>query len=210
MVEGIIFDIDGIIIDSEELHGKALYEAIKCVMGKEVNIDAKNLLGLSLDETILRFGFTDMQLNKIKNYTTNYYLENVIYCQIREGIELFLQKIIEKNMKFGFVSSAHLIICKANISRLNLKLSNIPIVGFESVSKTKPDPMPYLKMLDILGLDANKIIVLEDSDTGIDSAYQAGIRNIYAWPHKLSYTQKYNNAKMIIQTLDEIHLRAGI
>jgi len=205
MINGIIFDIDGILIDSEELHSEALFYAIKSELKMNVKIDIENLIGLSLDETIAKFGATDEQCEKIKILSTKYYLQNVKSDLVRPGVKELLTRLIERNIPFGCVSSAQLKICLANLNQLQLNgKKDFPIVGYESVTLTKPHPMPYLKMLDILKLDNSEVIVIEDSDTGITSAYEAGIRNIYAWPHKLSHTQKYEKAKRVIQSIDEI------
>ncbi|SFR80188.1 HAD family hydrolase [Anaeromicropila populeti] len=205
MLQGIIFDIDGVIVDSEPLHMKALIETLKRELDVESDIDENELIGLSLDDTIDKFNIPKVKEEVIKRLTIEYYLENVSADLIRPDIKQLWLSLIEKNIKFGCVSSAEMSICKKNISLLNLNDKiQVPIVAFESVEKTKPHPMPYLKMLEILGLNPDQVIVLEDSDTGIRSASLAGIHNIYAWPHQLSYSQNYEQAKMVIQNLKEI------
>lgn len=80
----------------------------------------------------------------------------------------------------------------------------MPIVALESVEKSKPHPLPYLTMLNMLNLKADEVIVLEDSDIGISAAVSAGIRDVYAWPHNLSTSQKYNQAKKVISDLRDV------
>jgi HAD superfamily hydrolase (TIGR01509 family) len=207
MNKTIIFDIDGVIIDSEGLHKKALSEGLNTVLGKKQNINMENLIGLSLEETIIKFSNSREQIEKIKQFSNHYYLENVNRTLIRNGIEEFIVKLLDNNIQFAFVSSAHLEICHANLNQLSIKIpKNIPVIGLESVTYTKPNPMPYLKIIDLLKINTLDVIVIEDSDTGITSAYKAGIKNIYAWPHKLSGSQKYDRAKKIITSLSEIEI----
>lgn len=212
MIKGVIFDIDGVIIDSEDLHFEALLYAIKCVVQDDIEVNGKDLIGLSLDKTIEKLDISEDKVEKIKEISLDYYMKNVSPKLLRPGIKKLWNILFEKNIAFGCVSTAELSICKTNISQLELRNDkDIPLIGFESVEHCKPHPMPYLVMLNILGLKGHEVIVIEDSDIGIESASLAGISNIYAWPHKLSGTQKYKKAKKIIQNLNEIeYLKRGL
>ncbi|MGB3634309.1 MAG: HAD family phosphatase [Rubrobacteraceae bacterium] len=53
-----------------------------------------------------------------------------------------------------------------------------PIVYPSEVSATKPDPAPYLEMLDRLGIEADEAMAFEDSSSGIASAVGAGIQTV--------------------------------
>lgn len=205
MIQGVIFDIDGIIVDSEALHMEALGAAIQKELKLNVDEQAQDLIGLTLDATIARFGIPGKQVAKIKERTIEYYVANLKADLIRPKMKRLWQALIAKNIKFGCVSSAEMKICQSNINLLELSdRKEVPIVAFESVTISKPHPMPYLTMLDLLGLGADEVIVLEDSDTGIRSAAAAGIANVYAWPHRLSNTQKYHQAKQVIADLAEV------
>jgi HAD superfamily hydrolase (TIGR01509 family) len=50
------------------------------------------------------------------------------------------------------------------------------VVGFEDTPRSKPHPDPYLKALELLGLDASSAVAVEDTAVGIASARAAGIR----------------------------------
>lgn len=59
-------------------------------------------------------------------------------------------------------------------------------------------------MLSRLNADAKKTVVIEDTDLGIAAAHQAGIAQIYAWPHALSDQQQYLQASAVIASLQDI------
>lgn len=211
MVKGVIFDIDGVIVDSEPLHMEALFELMKRELNFEVNIAENDLIGLTLDDTIAQFGISKNKTEKIKQLTIKYYLEKLSPDLIRPNVKKLWISLIEKDIKFGCVSSAEMQICEGNIKLLELNdKKQVPIVAFESVVQSKPHPLPYLAMLDMLALNADEVMVLEDSDTGILSAVSAGISNVYAWPHKLSYSQKYHQAKAVITTLYDVEFLSSV
>ena len=52
------------------------------------------------------------------------------------------------------------------------------IVGREMVSRMKPDPEPYLRALEILGVDATDAVAFDDSSSGVASARAAGVYTV--------------------------------
>jgi beta-phosphoglucomutase-like phosphatase (HAD superfamily) len=205
MIKGIIFDIDGVLIDSEPLHAATIVETVKIFSGSSIEFSPEKLIGLSLNETLDMLGIHKDRTREFKELLINYYIGHLNKNMLRPGIQELWQKLIVQNIPFGCVSSAEMKICKGNISMIDLPFfKEIPIVSCECVSQTKPHPMPYTVMLERLELTADDVIVLEDSDVGITSAKAAGIRNIYAWPHGLSKSQSYRDAKKIISSISEV------
>ncbi len=205
MIKGIIFDIDGIIVDSEPLHMEALVATVEKITGQKINIEVERLIGLSLEETLKQVDVSEQYIPQVVKEIGVYYKLHLDNSFLREGIKDLWEALIKNGIKFGCVSTAELEVCRINLSVLEIDSQiEIPIVGRESVLKTKPHPMPYLKMLELLDLKAEEVIVLEDSDLGIHAARGAGIEEIYAWPHKLSFTQSYAEAKAVIYTLQDV------
>ncbi len=204
MIKGIIFDIDGVIVDSEPVHEEALKRAIRTESANTVSVNASELIGLTLEDTVKQLGFTSEQITRISKKAEEIYVSLIQPGHVRHQIKPLLQRLEHSDLTFGFVSSASKQVCLKNISfaykgKLNL-------VSADNVSYSKPNPEPYLKMLSIMGLKAKEVIVIEDSDIGISSAVKANITEIYAWPHALSGSQKYANAKAIISNLSDIHI----
>ncbi len=205
MIKGIIFDIDGILIDSEPLHAATIVESLRIIAGKSIEFEPENLIGLSLDETLDKLGINKDRTLELKEIMADYYLEHLHKSMLRPGIQELWQNLIAQNIPFGCVSSAEMKICRGNVGMIDLpSLKEIPIISCECVSHTKPHPMPYITMMERLGLAADEVIVLEDSDVGITSARAAGIENIYAWPHGLSKSQSYKDAKKVVRNVREV------
>lgn len=205
MIKGIIFDIDGILIDSEPLHATALIESLKIIADKSIEFQPENLIGLSLDDTLEILGVHKERTNELKEIMAKYYLEHLHKSMLRPGIQELWQNLIAQDIPFGCVSSSEMKICTGNIKMIDLTVpKEIPVISCECVSHTKPHPMPYIKMMERLGFTSDEVIVLEDSDVGITSAKAAGIENIYAWPHGLSKSQSYRDAKEVISNIQEV------
>ncbi|PYG87953.1 HAD superfamily hydrolase (TIGR01509 family) [Ruminiclostridium sufflavum DSM 19573] len=205
MIKGIIFDIDGILVDSEPLHAASIVEAMRIVSGKPIEFQPQKLIGLSLAETLDRVGIPKDCICELKKTMMYYYLEHLNKTMIRCGIQKLWQKLVRQDIPFGCVSSSEMKICKANIDLIELpSVKEIQIISCECLPQTKPHPLPYITMLERLGLSADEAVVLEDSDVGITSAKGAGIENIYAWPHGLSKDQSYKDAGKVIQDITEV------
>lgn len=196
----IIFDIDGVIVDSEQLH----FDVLKTVLPKQTNnITPEKLIGLSLEETLSSIGIATDQYRKIKFQIVSAYKSLIGPRYLRTGITQLIDKLDQQKIPFGFVSTATRDICLANIAILGLELRQ-PLISCDDVDQTKPHPDPYLAMLELLQATPEHTIVIEDTDIGIKAATAAGIKRVYGWPHALSLTESYVNAYKVIGSLNEI------
>lgn len=196
----VIFDIDGVIVDSENLHFDALREVLPTYVN---NHTPQELIGLSLSETLKLIGVADDLIPKVIPEIIDTYKRKLDKKYLRPGVQSLIEKLERHAISFGFVSSALRHVCLANLTLITTQ-SPIKLIAGDDLLKTKPFPDPYIKMLECLQSTPNNTIVIEDSDVGIYSAYQAGISKIYAWPHSLSMKQKYNYASSVISSLGEI------
>jgi beta-phosphoglucomutase-like phosphatase (HAD superfamily) len=87
MIKGVIFDIDGVIVDSEPLHMEALLAALKSEMQPDSSVASGDLIGLSLEETIARLKVDIDRIQTIKEATITYYIANLKPELIRPGME---------------------------------------------------------------------------------------------------------------------------
>lgn len=196
----VIFDIDGVIVDSEQLH----FDILKTLLPEHTKgVEPEELIGLSLRETLLSLGIDAKQHDQIAVKTVSAYKVQLKPHYLRPGIRSLIQSLVEQHIPFGFVSTAPRDICLANIATLELQLMQ-PLISGDDIERTKPHPDPYLAMLQCLSAHPDQTIVIEDTDLGIKSATAAGIRRVYGWPHALSKTESYANAHRVIRSLDEI------
>ncbi|OAT22825.1 HAD family hydrolase [Proteus myxofaciens] len=196
----VIFDIDGVIVDSEQLH----FDVLKALLPEQTKkAKPEDLIGLSLEATLATLGINAEQYDEIIVEIVSAYKAMLGPRYLRSGIRSLIEKLIEQKIPFGFVSTAPRDICLSNIGTLELQIEPLLISG-DDIERTKPYPDPYLAMLRCLHADPDKTIVIEDTDLGIKAATAAGIKHVYGWPHSLSGTESYINARKVINSLDEI------
>jgi len=197
----VIFDIDGVVVDSEQLH----FDVLKSMLPQQTSgIAARDLIGFSLEETLLCLGIDVGQHDKIQVQIVRAYKSMLGPHYLRPGIHSLIQSLIINHIRFGFVSTAPREICQANLAILNLPYEP-PLISCNDIERTKPYPDPYLLMLKHLCAHPDQTIVIEDTDLGIKAATEAGIRHVYGWPHALSDKQSYARAFKVINSLDEIY-----
>ncbi|WP_234418383.1 HAD family hydrolase [Dongshaea marina] len=200
MKHTVIFDIDGVIVDSEQLH----FDVLKELAPEQTQgVVPEDLIGLSLEETLTQIGVPVEKRSELTDSIVDVYKKSLAPEYLRPGSKALIEALIAQQVPFGFVSTAPRDICLANIATLELDLDPILISG-DDVERTKPYPDPYLAMLERLGADGETTIVIEDTDLGIKAATTAGIHNVFGWPHALSGTESYELATRVIKDLSEI------
>ncbi len=177
--EGIIFDVDGVLFDSEPLHLKAwLFTADK--MGFHLSKeDLFRWTGLPCEELALYIEkrellkYSAREVFKVKDRFYRKLLENELEFDIE--IKRYLKKFAKK-LSLAWATTS---------SRENIKImfEKADVFDFfkcgiclEDVTKTKPDPEAYLKAAECLNLVPENCIALDDSQAGISSAVNAGVR----------------------------------
>ncbi|MFQ6251587.1 HAD family hydrolase [Yersinia enterocolitica] len=202
----VIFDIDGVIVDSEQLH----FDVLKALLPDQTyGVTPEDLIGLSLEATLLSIGISAEQHDKITYQIVSAYKAELGPHYLRPGIRSLVLSLIEQHIPFGFVSTAPRDICLANITTLGLQ-SKQQLISGDDIKRTKPHPDPYLAMLRCLGARPDQTIVIEDTDLGIQAAIGAGIERVYGWPHALSGTESYAKAHKVIRSLNEIDVFKAI
>lgn len=194
------FDIDGVVVDSEAVHTKALQKIVGEISQA---VPSEALIGLSLEETLHKIGFEGDQSEGIGLEIERAYIDMINVDHLRPDIVDTLQMLHDLQYPFGFVSSASRQVCEANL-RLVGNADSYPLVSRDDVVQTKPHAEPYLALCKLLGAPPADTIAIEDSDIGMAAAHSAGIRKIYGWPHGLSSGQTYRLCSKKISTLSEI------
>jgi len=183
MEYGFIFDMDGVVIDSNPFH-KIAWE--KFLNGQGIPFDDQlfdNVLSGRTGPTSLRLIFgDDLSLEKLDLYLeevdSNY--QNILResedVRPIAGVHAFLDQISGNGLRLALATSAPTLNIELGLQKLQLENTFEHIVGKVDVSHGKPHPEVYLTSLKLLGLTAENCIVFEDSKAGIQSARSAGIQ----------------------------------
>lgn len=186
-IQGVIFDLDGVITDTAYLHflaWKALGDSLGVEITLELNEGLKGLgrqetLTLILKEAGLYDQYTETERQALadrKNRTYVASLESLGPQDLLPGIGDCLKDLKKRGIKIGLASSsqnAGLI-----IKKLGLEPYFEAMVDPRSLSKGKPDPEIYLKAAAALGLSPAKCAGVEDARAGLEAIRAAGMTAI--------------------------------
>jgi HAD superfamily hydrolase (TIGR01509 family) len=187
MIKAIIFDMDGVIVDTEFQDFRIQQEFIKkenpSINQVKTNFD--ELIGQSynmLYETLRKFIGSNDSLNEIKRRFEAYNAiayESINYQQLfRKELLPILKWAKSKGVLLAVASSStyeHII---EVLNSCNIKDYFDVIYSGEFVEESKPNPAIYLNILEKLNVSANQAITIEDSYYGISAAKAAGITTI--------------------------------
>ena len=181
MINNIIFDFDGILVDSEILAGRAFSKYLKTknlyLSEHEFSrIYSGNKLVEVISKLSLRFNIKDQNIffNEVVA------LSNSIYSrELRpvNGVNFFLDSINQQKF-IGSNRGKQSIIEGLKIANLQKYFHEKNIFSFEMVDRPKPDPDIYLKVIEDTKIEPSDTVILEDSIIGIHAAVAAKIKVI--------------------------------
>jgi beta-phosphoglucomutase len=181
-IQNIIFDLDGVIVNSELLHYEAYRRAFKNY-GLELTLKDYN--------ANLRSKGRKQGLGALINAQAHHLIESIstdkdcIFDQIlkNEGVELYEDAVsLIKMCKCQNISLAIGTASKMGINvleKIQLKSFFNVIITSQDVTNNKPHPEIYIKCLQALDGRANNTIVIEDSEPGIIAALEAQLQVVY-------------------------------
>lgn len=183
IIKGIIFDMDGVIIQTCDLH-KLAWEKAGALYGYEwpQNLNfKKDVFGtVSEDSAKLIFGTEQIgdnleQLIVTKDSFYEYLLEYEVENIVLPGFIQFLASLKEMKFLLGLATSAKKEEVEMVLKKLNVYHLFDSIVDISQVKNAKPDPEIYLLTLSKLGLSGRECIAFEDSVSGIKAVNGANV-----------------------------------
>jgi HAD superfamily hydrolase (TIGR01509 family) len=200
----VIFDMDGVIIDSEEIHKKAYYETFKN-LGVEVSEELyKTMTGSStinaFQKLVNHFNLNDIPeelvLQKRKCYVN--YFENDPTLSLVHGVKELIQFLYKQNLILVLASSSAMVNINRVFSRFDLNQYFTAKISGADLTASKPHPEIFEKAAILGGVSKEHCIVIEDSDNGIKAANDAGIF-VVGYENPLVSDQTLKDANLIIR-----------
>ncbi len=203
MVKGIIFDLDGVLVSTDELHYQAWKKLATDlgIMGftKEDNARQKGVSRMESLEIVLEKGnkrYSDEEKLAFADQKNNFYIEllqGLTDDAVLAGVKETLTLLREKGLLIGIGSvskNTPLILEKTGLKPYIDQIS----CGLD-ISKSKPDPEVFLVAAKKLGLPPVQCLVIEDSKAGIIAAKAANMRSLGVGPEyeQLGADYKYKN-----------------
>ena len=178
---GVIFDMDGVLVDSEEFICTAA-----CMMFDELGlkVQAADFLAFVgtgenryLGGVAEKYGFA-LEIEKAKKRTYDIYLQIIKgHLKPLAGVYEFIDKCLKAGKLLAIASSADRRKVEGNIAEIGLKKEFFKtIVTGEDVVNKKPDPEIFLLAAKRLGLNPKDCLVIEDAVSGVAAAKSAGAK----------------------------------
>ncbi|OWA34499.1 phosphatase [Saccharibacillus sp. O16] len=210
MIQAFIFDMDGVIIDSEPLHFDVDRQTMAYYGHSVTQEDLERYVGMTNPEqwAIIREEYgIGPTTEEIIEYQMGRKIEQLRLAELEpiEGICELLEELKKGEIPRAIASSSPPIFIEAVLEKFGLQGEFAVVVSGERVPKGKPAPDVYLRAAELLGVDPFFCVVLEDSKHGIDAAKAAGMHCIgYVNPN--SGNQDLSRADLIVSAIGDIRL----
>jgi len=215
VLKAVIFDMDGVLVDSEPVHFKANYLLMK-KLGIDIDYDYYNqFIGSTVRKVFEEY---------IKEYNIVKYSVDDLICMADDILEelikddgypkiMYVDEFVKSLHKDGYLlavaSSSRMEKILFNIKNLSIEHCFRELVSGMEVKNPKPSPDIFLNAAKKLGVKPSECLVIEDSENGVKAAKNAGMACV-GYINKNSVEQCLKRADYLIESfenLDESFLR---
>ena len=208
MIKAVIFDNDGIIVNSIPLHYEA-WRRLLAEHGVELTMDEFNKLNGMTTPEILRHRREQFNLNynieemanKKRVLADELLKERVELC---DGVSGLLKLLKENGIKTAIATSAYLSTIEIILNKFPIRSLFDAIVTMEDYEHGKPAPDVFLKAAEKLNIPPEECMVVEDAKTGIKAAKAAGMKCLAvtnSFPES-----ELSNADIVVGSLSEVDM----
>ena len=182
MVKGVIFDLDGVLVSTDELHYKA-WKAMAAREGiyfdREINQRLRGVSRMDSLEIILERAerdYSQEEKDELAAYKNGLYvtlLDTLTEADVLPGVTELLTALEERNVLMAVGSSSKN--AKKILEKTVLTNRFRAIADGTDITRSKPDPEVFLCAAKKLGLDPADCAVVEDARAGIEAAFSGGM-----------------------------------
>ncbi|GGE90387.1 ABC transporter ATP-binding protein [Chishuiella changwenlii] len=210
MISTIIFDMDGVIVDTEPVHKYAFF-----VHFKELNIEVsddffstftgqstKNVYQILKDKFNLKEEINDLVLRKRSIFNDAFDTKPDLY--LIAGVEDLIKDLYQNNIELILASSASHSTINKVFNRFNLNEYFKEKISGEDFPKSKPDPAIFLHAAALSSSEKENCMVIEDSTNGVQAAVSANIK-VMGYVSENSKKQDLSKANFICENFADIN-----
>jgi len=207
VVRALVFDFDGLILDTEvpvftawsetyEQHGQRLSaEFWSSIIGYGINhfdpmADLERRVGRPIDRDAVQLARRQRQM------------QLTLALDLRPGVREWRREAAERGVRLAVASSSGRSWVLGHLERLGLGGWNCVRCG-DDVERTKPAPDVYLAVLDCLGVAPGDAVAVEDSGVGVEAAKVAGLYCV-AVPSSLTSGHDFRRADLVLGSLADV------
>ncbi|NLM75481.1 MAG: beta-phosphoglucomutase [Clostridiaceae bacterium] len=205
MIKGVIFDLDGVLVSTDELHYKAWKR-----LAEELGIDNFTREDNEKQRGVSRMESLEVVLNKSdKEYSQE---EKVALADRKNGYYVeMLQKLDSSALLAGAVETLKMLREKGYKIAVGSASKNAPLIiektgllplideiscGLD-ITKSKPDPEVFLVAAKKLNLEPKECLVVEDAAAGVEAAKAGGMKSLGVGPYYKSLGADYASETLL-------------
>ncbi|MFB3897456.1 MAG: HAD family hydrolase [bacterium] len=209
MIQAVIFDMDGILIDSEPLQMIAINQVMAQWQVQLTDREFQKMIGRKLADD---FKTMQRKYSIPVDYATFAKQKKEAYHSILEqnliempGLSPLLSRLLSAQLRLAVASSSVRADVTMVLNGLQITDKFEVIASGDEVQEGKPNPALFLLAAQRLQVPVADCVAIEDSNPGLRAAKDAGMKCIVV-PHQHTRHQDFSRADVIVKSLDEITL----
>lgn len=209
MIQAAIFDMDGLLVDSEPFWQDAqlaVFQELGVQISRQDTIDTT---GIRIDQIVKHYyetqGWESLSCEAVCNMILDKVIELVsIHKPMMPGVIHALTLCKEANLRIALASSSPLKLINATLTALELDDWFEQRYSAEHLKYGKPHPEVYLNAAEGLGIDPQYCVAFEDSFTGLLAAKSAQMRTIVVPEHLVADKPQWVISDVKLRSLNEL------
>ncbi len=199
-----VFDLNGTMVNDMPYHIKAWHEKIIQLGGSLTLDEMKHQCYGKNDELLERVFLGKYSLEeriKIGNEKEAIYrIEYKPFLKLMDGLDQFIEKAYEQNIKMAIGSAAIMNNINFVIQNMHIEHYFDAIISANDVEHSKPDPETFLKCAEALSVAPADCLVFEDTPKGVECALKAGMQAVVILgEHEAAEFEQYENVIHLVR-----------
>lgn len=211
MYKAVIFDMDGVLINSEPLW-KIAEKHVFSSLGVKVSDDLVHITSALTAQEVCEFWYSrypweGKTFKEVEDDVVSMVIKLIGENDTRfPGVTEILSMFKKKNFKIGLASNSSHNLIEVILEKLEIRSHFDVVSSADDVEKGKPNPAVYLYAAEKLGVNPSECLVFEDSIVGITAAKNAGMK-VVAVPAKEDFDKpEFETADYKIKSLKDFDL----
>jgi mannitol-1-/sugar-/sorbitol-6-/2-deoxyglucose-6-phosphatase len=210
MISAAIFDMDGVLIDSEPFWRQADINAYKSVGISLTEEMCLATMGLTCIDAVKywyqRYPWTDKDFHELVDDIENNVIQSIqLYGKPMQGVDYIIEFFEKRSIAVALASSSSMKVIEAVLTKLNLAKHFRVCHSAQFEEKGKPDPAVFISTAKMLRVKPEECLVFEDSVNGIKAGLAAGMKVVGVPEPHMRNDKRYRLANLVIHSLTEFN-----
>lgn len=183
MIRGVILDVDGTLVDSNDAHARAWVASFRDV-GEDVPFETvRPLIGMGGDQLVPRVTGDEKGSERYERlsdgWKTHFQDEELAGVRGQRGTRELVQALLARDVRVIIGTSADEALVASLLERADLADLKLPATTASDVEASKPEPDIVAAAVGKLGLTPGEVLMVGDTPFDVQSATRAGVRTVF-------------------------------